>query len=464
MTLDQLARLSTSAETAERPAGLRSHDECMTDNTPAGDSAPRSYLDTPTVRPGGVAGKVQLQAGSADAVLAVVPHMLGFYPSRSLVVLGLGDRNRVRVTFRYDLPDPPDGELAADIADHAAYVLTRERISAAMLIGYGPESHVDAVVGCVVDTLTVAGVRVPDALRADGGRFWSLFCDDPVCCPPAGKTYDPGSHPAAAEMSAAGLTAHPDRDALVRTLRPPAGSSERILRAASLARLRLAKVAAQSQACGEADPQLRLARVGRAAVQRSIRLYRAGGSITNPHRLAWLALLLADLRVRDDAWARMDPSRAEAHLRLWTDVIKGAASDYVPAPAALLAFTAWQAGNGALAAVAVDRALAADPRYSMALLLSGVLQAGLPPSAARMPMTPAQVAASYSPPGKDVPGAGPGRVQTASTRRPRERAARRRRSGGRRADGRRSGRRSNGNRAGGGVPAGAGAGGRVSRR
>ncbi|MGO8956397.1 MAG: DUF4192 domain-containing protein [Streptosporangiaceae bacterium] len=403
----------------------------MTDNTPAGDSAPRSYLGTPAVRPGGVAGKVQLRAGSAEAVLAVVPHMLGFYPSRSLVVLGLGDRNRVRVTFRYDLPDPPDAELAADIADHASYVLTRERISSAMLIGYGPEPLVWSVVRCVVDTLIVAGVRVPDALRADGGRYWSLFCDDPGCCPPAGKRYDPGSHPAAAEMSAAGLSAHPDREALVRTLQSPAGSSDEIRHAASLARLRRARVTAHSQACGEPDPQLRLARVGRAAVQRAMRLYRAGGSITSPHQLAWLAVSLTDLRVRDDAWARMDPARTEAHLRLWTDVVKGASSDCVPAPAALLAFSAWQAGNGALAAVAVDRALAADPQYSMALLLSGALQAGLPPSAAKMPMTQAEVAASYMPIRNEVRAGRRGTTRVTKARRRRGRAARRQRSGGR---------------------------------
>ncbi len=172
-----------------------------------------------------MAGKVQLRAGTAEAVLAVVPHMLGFYPSRSLVVLGLGDRNRVRVTFRYDLPDPPDAELAADIADHAAYVLTRERIAAAMLIGYGPEALVDPVVGCVADGLIVAGVRVPDALRADGGRYWSLFCDDPLAARRRASPTTPARIPAAAEMNAAGLTAHPDREALVRTLQPPAGSS-----------------------------------------------------------------------------------------------------------------------------------------------------------------------------------------------------------------------------------------------
>jgi hypothetical protein len=61
----------------------------------------------------------------------------------------------------------------------------------------------------------------------------------------------------------------------------------------------------------------------------------------------------------------------------------------------LLGFVAWQCGDGALANVALDRALADDPRYSMALLLRQVITAGAPPSMARLPMTPEEVAASY---------------------------------------------------------------------
>jgi hypothetical protein len=56
---------------------------------------------------------------------------------------------------------------------------------------------------------------------------------------------------------------------------------------------------------------------------------------------------------------------------------------------------AWQQGNGALANVALDRALADDPRYSMAMLLREAIDAGAPPSLARLPMTPEEVAASY---------------------------------------------------------------------
>ena len=91
----------------------------------------------------------------------------------------------------------------------------------------------------------------------------------------------------------------------------------------------------------------------------------------------------------------MDPAHHDAHLRLWTDLTRRAQPGYIAAPASLLAFTAWQGGNGALANVALDRALTDHPRYSMAQLLRDVIDAGTPPSMARLPMTPEEVAASY---------------------------------------------------------------------
>jgi hypothetical protein len=371
----------------------------MTNNMHAGGKPARSSVEATGARPAGLAGKVQLRAGTADAVLAVVPHLLGFYPTRSLVVLGLGDRNRVMVTFRYDLPEPPDLGLADDIADHAEYVLSREQISAAMLVGYGPDDLVAPVIITAADRLAKAGMNLHEVLLADGGRYWSLLCTDPGCCPEEGRPYDPGSHPAAAAMNSAGLTAYPDREALTRSLQRPAGAADQIARATKSAQNLLTELLRRAEADGDSDPQLRLSRVGRKAVRRAVKVYRSGGSLTETTGLTWLAVLLDDLPVRDDAWARMDPAHNAAHCRLWTDVIRYAAQDYVAAPASLLAFCSWQAGNGALAAVAVDRALQADPGYSMARLLSRVVEAALPPSAAQMPMSPAQVAESYRSPG-----------------------------------------------------------------
>jgi hypothetical protein len=338
----------------------------------------------------------RVQVGSPAGVLAVVPHLLGFHPDRSLVVLGVsGERDRVTLAFRYDLPDPSDPGLSADIAEHACAVLSRESIPAAIVVGYGPAALVSQAVAPLVGSLMHAGLAIREVLRAEGGRYWSALCQDPACCPAEGVSFDPCSHPAAAVLNSAGLDAYPDRAALVRTLEPEPGSARPIRQATVRALRRIDKVATAARRNGT-DPRQVVARAGRDAVQDAIRRYRAGGEITDRGKLAFLAVTVADLRVRDDAWARMDPEFRARHLQLWTDVVTWAAPEFVPAPASLLAFTAWQSGDGALANVAVERALTASPAYSMALLLAQAIEAGLPPSAARLPMTPQEVADSYA--------------------------------------------------------------------
>ena len=138
-----------------------------------------------------------------------------------------------------------------------------------------------------------------------------------------------------------------------------------------------------------------IAQSGLEAAREAITRYRDGGGPLTRSAAATLTVMLGNLRVRDDVWARMDPGHRVAHLRLWTDVTRLAQPGYAAAPATLLAFTAWQDGDGALANVALDRALADNPRYSMALLLREALDGGAPPSMAVLPMTPEEVAASY---------------------------------------------------------------------
>ena len=142
-----------------------------------------------------------------------------------------------------------------------------------------------------------------------------------------------------------------------------------------------------------------------AAVSGLIGSYREGGTFSDGYQIARITLALRDLPVRDDAWSRMVPGHNTAHLRMWTDIVRHAQPGHVAPAAALLAFTAWQAGNGTLANCALDRAMAEDPSYSMALLLRQVISAGAPPSLARLPMTPEEVAASYAGTGGgDAPG------------------------------------------------------------
>jgi hypothetical protein len=342
------------------------------------------------------AGRI-VRADSPAALLAVVPHLLGFIPQASVVVIGTAPpRDRIRVTLRYDLPDPAGLGVAADLAVHAAGVIAGQRLGAAVAVGYGPEPLVTPVAEAMRDAMSQAGIELRDFLRVEDLRFWSYLCQDEACCPEAGTALDPDLHSAQA-LAGFGLPVLADRAALAAQVAPLGDSTAESMRQATrraeqhIAQL-LAKVRKSSR-LGAARQMI--AAESLAAVGAMITRYRAGGRFTTDYEIARITVALRELRVRDDAWARMDPGHAEAHQRLWTDVARRAQPGYVAAPAALLAFVAWQSGDGALANVALDRALADDPRYSMALLLRQVIAAGAPPTLARLPMTPDEVAASY---------------------------------------------------------------------
>jgi hypothetical protein len=336
---------------------------------------------------------------SPAAMLAVVPHLLGFTPTSSLVVAGgRGPRQRIEATLRFDLPDPPHEATAQAIADHTVSVLGRHEFTTVVVIGYGPGELVTPLTDVVRTAITRTGLEVRDVLRVQDGRYWSYLCTNPACCPPEGVPFDTTSHPVSAVMAACtSRTVLASRDDLAASIAPVTGPVAETMRQETA---RAERIAARLLA--DATKALSMARPvvdrGLSAVQAAIGIYRDGGSITQASQFAWLALALSHLQVRDDAWARMDPGHREDHQRLWTDVTRHAQPGYVAAPASLLAFVAWQAGNGALANVALDRALADSPGYSMAQLLRDAIDAGAPPSLARLPMTPEEVAASYNEP------------------------------------------------------------------
>jgi hypothetical protein len=383
----------------------------MTDK-PAGDKPPHA-----NAQPAATAAAAKIKIGSVGGFLAIIPHLIGFHPSQSMVVVGLDARHgRIAVAFRYDLPDPPDRARAREIAVHVIGVLKKRQIRTVIAAGYGPGTLVTPVAESIRTAARGARVALRDLLRVEDGRYFSYVCRDPRCCPPEGVPFDGPAHPAAAAMAAAGLPACPDRASLAAALAPLTGPEADSMARATQRALRRARDLRATSSARPAGPgrsgrpgrpagparsgrpagSREVTDAGRTAVRDAIATYRRGGQITDHDQMAWLTVCLADIRVRDDAWARMDPEYRFAHRRLWTDVVRHAGEAFVPAPASLLAFIGWQSGEGALANIAIDRALAADPGYSMAHLIGQALDAGLPPSAARLPMTPEEVEASYA--------------------------------------------------------------------
>ncbi|MBB2944737.1 hypothetical protein FB565_004470 [Actinoplanes lutulentus] len=316
-----------------------------------------------------------LIARTPSDLIAIVPFVLGYHPANSVTVLGLTGQD---VTFGacYELPPPDcdDGD-AQELALTVAATVARQEIQSLVVVGFGPAARVTPAVSRLMVALRFSGVRLNDALRVTEGRWWSYLCKDLRCCPDDGTPCLPPDSVIAAEATFRGQVALPSRRDLVARVAPVEGEEREAMAAATeRARKRFAELLADD--LGAARYARRICRAGQIAVRQAESRYRSSRSL-DPDELAWLGALLVDRAVEDYALDRIKPQ--EWRIRLWTDVLRRVEQVYVPAPACLLGFTAWRAGNGALARVAVDRALAVEPQHQLASLLHQVLGFGLSP-------------------------------------------------------------------------------------
>src|SRR6476660_4760368 len=266
-----------------------------------------------------------LTVRSPAELLGAVPYLLGFHPADSAVVLALRG-SAVAFTARVDLPPAgsPDGTVD-ELTGHLAAVVERQEPGAALLVGYGPQPRVEPVLTALRAALTVRDVPVREALRADGGRYWSYVCSEPACCPPEGTPYDPSATSVAAAATYAGCVALPDRAALERTLDPATGPAATArARAMGPAEVAVAELAARG---GDA-----LVSAGRDAVRDAVARYRRGGRLTD-EELNRLTLLLTSLPVRDHGWQCLvrDAPALDPHLALWADVVRRCAAELAAA-------------------------------------------------------------------------------------------------------------------------------------
>ena len=108
----------------------------------------------------------------------------------------------------------------------------------------------------------------------------------------------------------------------------------------------------------------------------------AAGTPVGPVDAAVLAVGLTDVQARD-AVATLILTREDELLSLLVQVARQVGPPDDVAVCALVAWTAYARGEGALANVALDRALAAQPDHSLSLLLRSCLDAGIPPAEVR---------------------------------------------------------------------------------
>jgi hypothetical protein len=307
-------------------------------------------------------------------VLAAIPYVMGYHPRDSVVVLAMRDTHLL-FTAREDLPGADLGDLREQ-ALMLQRLLRRERATAVLLVGFGPDDRVRPALLLLRDLCETAGVRVLELLRADDGRFWSYLCADPTCCPVDGSPYDPRSTAVAAQWTVAGRVALPDREAYERQLDPVTGDG-RLAMAQATARAGDRFFELVTRPIDEATLEGEILAAAHTVLREAL-----AGAPMDDDTVAWLTVLLASEPVRAVAWTQIGsatPELADELRSLWLDVMRRAEADLRAAPAAMFAYAAWQCGDSHLARVAVEQALALEPGFPQARDLRQALAQGRPP-------------------------------------------------------------------------------------
>ena len=315
-------------------------------------------------------------------MVGLVPHLCGFVPTESIVVVSLrGPRKQVGLTVRFDL-DAWSGldVVAADVAERMSMDSARETLVVVYSESPGDLPRED-LVEALDDALTERAIAVQDALLVRSGRWHSYRCRNLRCCPAEGTRLEDAPPSAALTLVAAngafeGRVVQRDRDELLVTLAPP-----RFL-VAEAARQRLDR----SRGRWERDVADRgpaaVGAAARVAWRRAVDSRRASGVDLDPEEAADLVVSLLDIAVRDAVlcWAADD---ADELLAVLYGLAATTVAPYDAAVCTLLAICSWVRGDGAVANVALDRALAGDPSYNLALLVRTALDGQVPPATVR---------------------------------------------------------------------------------
>jgi hypothetical protein len=345
----------------------------------------------------------EVRIADPGELAAALPQLLGFHPHESVLLVGLGGPSggRVGLTVRGDLParaaSPAVAEaLARSVASDDPATVVVAVVSEAPddddLLGRPPGEvgaglpH-RAVVHDAVVALAALGIPVRDTLLVRRGRWWSYDCPHRCCAPDAGTPLPGGVTELQAASVATGVVVEPDRAALQARIRRLDGAAMAAMEALTW------RTGDRHARARRADPDA-VAERSWATVRRVAARCRPGrdGVVPVPDRdVARVLWALADVRVRDRALGLALGEDAAAAETLWTECTRRAPAPLDAAPATLLAVSAWLRGDGAMANVALERALDSRPTYSLAVLLAQGLATCLPPAALRELITAACV-------------------------------------------------------------------------
>ncbi len=309
--------------------------------------------------------------------LAGIPGLLGFPPVDSLVLITLtmDPDLTIGTAMRADLPPSWD---ESDLIDQLCCAVTNNDPFAvvAAVVGGDRDGEDDLPNRQLVETLAGVlqdeGVPVAHALWApsvEQGAPWLCYAHD-TC---RGEIPDPRSSPLAALAVALGRRTYADRADLVAQLAPDPPDV----------------LARREHLLTTHTPPEDNESLGRELAFLHDTIISTGDHAPHPsdlddERIARLGAALSHGRVRDECLALALTNHADAAEHLWLALTRALPPPERAEPACLLGVAAYLRGDGALANVALDVALKANPAHNLSAMLQQAVDVGTAPTALRL--------------------------------------------------------------------------------
>lgn len=296
---------------------------------------------------------MSLSVHSPDELIAAIPHLLGFKPQESIVLMPI--RSDLP-TARIDLPTTPRAqELAWRAIREGMSRYARPGAAVGIVCFTTDRQQADHVGREFADRLDTIGIDTHLLLWADETRWADLLTGD------MGLQTDAARKRVATMTVLAGRPQPAStRDSLAQSL---VGDREPVATLLTETRANTAQSAVQVEE--------------RWAVSRVQQFQRDGVRLDDADA-ARLLVAFEAIPTRDQLWLGMNRGNAVSHVALWSDLTKRAPDEVRTAPASLLAFGSWLSGDGAMAWCALDQVLDGKP-YALANLVAAAIESGMHP-------------------------------------------------------------------------------------
>ncbi len=296
---------------------------------------------------------MSISVHSPDELIAAIPHMLGFKPQESIVLIPI--RSDLP-TARIDLPTTPRAEELAWRSIREGMSRYARPGAAVGIVCFTTDRQQADRVGCeFAERLDTIGIDTRLLLWADETRWADLVTGD------MGLQTDEARERVATMTVLAGRPQPAaTRDSLAQSL---IGDREPVTALLAETRANTTERTVQTE--------------GRWAVSRVQQFHRDGVRLDNADA-ARLLVAVEAIPIRDQLWHAMTRGNAVSHVALWTDMTKRAPDEVRTAAATLLAFGSWLSGDGAMAWCALDQVPEGKP-YALANLVAAAIESGMHP-------------------------------------------------------------------------------------